>query len=148
MVIINSFIGLDELRRIVGINEVENILPVDTEYATGPGTISIDTKGGNGSDNIAGAKEVRAARVTEAGSAGIRIVGKQEGEIACEAGIDLIQLGVGDITSPRCRVLPGSGIRKTLLQTVADGGKSHILLAAFRLQRIQLIHAGKGTILA
>src|SRR5215211_32016 len=61
--------------------------------STGTSTISIDTIRGHGTYDIGVTNEIRAAGIAEAGTAGIRIIGKQQREIACKPCVNLKQVG-------------------------------------------------------
>src|SRR5439155_1377347 len=75
---------------------VEVPAAVQTVDAASACTVAVQAEGGDTTDDVRRPDEVRAARVTEAGAAGVRVVREQEREVADDPAVDLIELRVRD----------------------------------------------------
>src|SRR5438094_4605299 len=68
--------------------EIQHVLPVQPEHATGAGAVPIESERRDPGDHVARGEVVRAARVTEARAAGRGVVREQQGVIPHDAAVD------------------------------------------------------------
>ena len=103
--VISGYLG--QVLAKFSIEPVEIIFSVHAIHTTSTSASAVKPKGCYTSDDVGIPDEIRTARVTEAGAAGVCIVGKQEGEVANKAAIDLVQFRMSDHAHSLIVFLPG-----------------------------------------
>src|SRR5262245_18504416 len=99
--------------------EIENVCSVEPEHSARAAARAVQGERGDACDDVAGAEEIRAAGIAEAGAARAVIVREEQREVAGEARVDLNQVRLRE----HADALHGRKSRIDLLNAVPNGGE-------------------------